>query len=400
MSTVYEVPLATWLVRSPALKMPYYPRGYGYLDSARYEARKTLACRRRTKHYEDLDYTSFSHPNLELVYATHMPRPKQLDNTVVFTAWLLPVDLSLLLPFSDIDQPYVHSEDHFTCKAPVGQETSHDDRSTNRDRDFQDHQDGQTQETHTNTDHTPPYAHTRSHHHNGGSDGGSPPPERRAAVRSFDRYGPPLTAREINEGVRRLLLGHFPTTEGYVYGFTHPDDEMFRMSAEPSTRGTHLIKIGRSVNYERRMREFRRNCKYLPRVVFAHLMPHHFRIELVVHLQLHNVRLRDVGCNGCGARHEEWFGVDVAYAERFVSLWQGFANCHPYDEGGEMLPMWRERLEELDMDDGDCWERFIRGIPSDHPVAGHPQGIEEYPSTPCEDYVGPSSDELSRTDTQ
>jgi hypothetical protein len=180
-----------------------------------------------------------------------------------------------------------------------------------------------------------------------------------------------MTAREINEGVRRLLLAHLPATEGYVYGFTHPEDIIMSSTpAEASTCGSRLIKVGRSVNYERRMREFRRKCKYLPRVVFAHLMPHHLRIELVVHLQLHNVRLRDVGCSGCGSRHEEWFGVDVAYAEHLVRLWQGFANCQPYDEGGEMLAMWRERLEEVDMNDEDCWERFIRGVPSGHPVAG------------------------------
>ncbi|ROV92370.1 hypothetical protein VMCG_09113 [Cytospora schulzeri] len=207
-----------------------------------------------------------------------------------------------------------------------------------------------------------------------------------------------MTGREINEGIKRLLLKYSPATEGYVYGFMHPDDMLFRTSSEICTQGTHLIKIGRSVNYERRMREFRRNCKYVPRVVFAYFMPHHFRIEMVIHLQLHNVRLRDVGCIGCGARHEEWFGVDVGYAERLVSLWQGFANCHPYDEQGEMLPMWRERLEELDMDDIDCWERFIRGTPSGHPVAGYLQRLEEHPNGPSEDDTGPSSDELSRTD--
>ncbi|ROV96400.1 hypothetical protein VSDG_05455 [Cytospora chrysosperma] len=325
-----------------------------------------------------------------------MPRPQQVD-AAVFTAWLL--DLFLSPQFSDIDE--LPSDDHFTSAAPVDQENSHDGQSSTRDRDVQDHPAGQTRETqNTGTDHSPPYANTRSHrHHHGGSDGGSPPPVRPVAARSFDRYGPPMTAREINEGVKRVLLAHLPATEGYVYGFTHPEDmTMSSTPAEASTCRNRLIKIGRSVNYERRMREFRRNCKYLPRVVFAHLMPHHLRIEMVVHLQLHNVRLREAGCTGCGARHEEWFGVDVGYAERLVSLWQGFANCQPYDEGGEMLPMWRERLEEVDMNDEDCWERFMRGVPSGHPVVGDSQGIEEHHSTPCEDEVGSSSDELSQTD--
>ncbi|KUI72514.1 hypothetical protein VM1G_08404 [Cytospora mali] len=205
-----------------------------------------------------------------------------------------------------------------------------------------------------------------------------------------------MTIREINERTKRLLLGHSPATEGYVYGFTHPDDMMFRMSTD-ITQGTHLIKVGRSVNYERRMREFRRSCKYVPHVIFAYFMPHHFRIEMVVHLQLHNVRLRDVGCTGCGARHEEWFHVDIEHAQHLVSLWKGFANCLPYDEQGEMLPLWRERLEGIDLEDEDCWERFMRGIPSGKPVADSPQELEEYPDNTHGDDIGSSNNEEART---
>ncbi|ROW08187.1 hypothetical protein VPNG_06891 [Cytospora leucostoma] len=175
-----------------------------------------------------------------------------------------------------------------------------------------------------------------------------------------------MSTSEINEGIKRLLLGKSPTTEGYVYGFIHPSDMIFQTSAG-SNPETHLIKIGRSIDYERRMREFIRKCKYVPHVVFAHFMHHHFRIELVVHLQLHNARLRDVGCTGCGAKHEEWFRVNVADAERIVSLWQSFTSCRPYDDHGGLLPMWRERLEAIDMDDADCWEHFIRGYPLHHP---------------------------------
>lgn len=390
MPTVYEKPLAAWPGRSTAWKMLIRPGTYGYLDSARYGTRTTPA--RGQVAGEEPSGNVFWHPNFGLVYEKPKHKPQRLDIAAFIAAWILGLPAFPLCSNED----HILFEDYCTSKAPTSQDKPQGGQSTDQNTDFEDHLDGQTQETHTSNDHLPPYANTRSHRHED-SDGGSPPPERRAAVRPFDPFGPSKTAREINEGIKRLLLGHSPAIGGYVYGFTHPEDIILmnsRTSAE-TTQGTHLIKIGRSVDYERRMREFQRNCRYVPRVVFAHFMPHHHRIELVVHLQLHNARLRDVGCTGCGARHAEWFRVDVEYAEHLVNLWQGFANCRSYDEQGEMLPIWRERLEELDLDDGDCWERFIREIPLDHPEAGHPQEPEECPSSPREDEVGPSSDEQS-----
>ncbi|KUI59052.1 hypothetical protein VP1G_11148 [Cytospora mali] len=393
MSTVYEIALAPRRVRSSNLTVSDNPLAYRHVDSARHEDYKRLASRRETKDRGGLGLTlpSFLKHFLEQRYEKHKPRPQQLGPPIL-AEWLLEHLYPLCYKINQISSRY-----DITFQTLEGPETFHNDQSTIRGRD-QSYQDDLTQQTHTDTNHLPPYTNIRSQR-NGGSDGGSSPPERRAAVRSFDQYGSPMTIREINERTKRLLLGDSPATEGYVYGFTHPDDMMFRTSAD-ITQGTHLIKIGRSIDYERRMREFRRSCKYVPYVIFAYFMPHHFRIEMIVHIQLHNVRLRDVGCTGCGARHEEWFHVDIEHAERLVSLWKGFANCRPYDEQGEMLPLWRERLEGIDLEDEDCWERFIRGIPSGHPVADYLQELEDYPDNTHGDDIGSSSDEQARTRIQ
>lgn len=238
----------------------------------------------------------------------------------------------------------------------------------------------------------PPSANTR-YNRRQGSDEGSPPRERRARIRSFNPYGPRKSTIEINNGIKDLLLRYSVAEEGYIYGFHHPDDRILNPSPGDDT-GTTLIKIGRSKNHAARMKQIGKKCRYVPHMVFAHLMPHHVRVERVVHMQLHNSRLRDVGCTGCGARHEEWFQVDVGRAEHLVMLWKAFAGCLPYDEEGTMLPVWRERLEQLDLDDEDCWEVFVHGAPLVQPVAVLPYELEAeaIPNTWVEDRIDPPRD--------
>lgn len=246
--------------------------------------------------------------------------------------------------------------------------------------------------------HLPPSANTRSHRRQGSNGGGSPPRGRRADGRSFNPYGPRKSPLEINNAIKDLLLRrHANADEGYVYGFQHPDD----VALDPlPTRGgdngrPNLIKIGRSKDHQARMRQISKKRGYIPHTVFAHHMPQHAMVERLVHTQLHNSRLRDVGCTGCGARHEEWFQVEeVGSAEHLVALWKAFVDCRPYDEQGEMLPAWRERLEQLDLGDADCWEGFVHGVPSPRTVAGSPQELhaETTPVRLVEDLAGPSSD--------
>lgn len=243
----------------------------------------------------------------------------------------------------------------------------------------------------------PPSANTRSGRQQGSEGRGTPPREDRAEGRSFNSYGPRKSTLEINSAIKDLLLRrHVDTDEGYVYGFQHPDDVALDPSSslEGNERNPHLIKIGRSKNHVARMRQISKKCGYIPHTVLVYHMPRHGMVERVVHAQLHNSRLRDVGCTGCGTRHEEWFRVDVRHAERTVELWKAFVERHPYGEQGAMLPAWHERLEHLDLGDADCWQRFVHGSSLARLASDSPQELEAETAYTgfAAAHIGPSSD--------
>lgn len=193
---------------------------------------------------------------------------------------------------------------------------------------------------------------------------GEPPPEGAANLgRTFNLYEKTKSIREVNECIKEELVKAHPTIIGYVYGFLHPSNVRVRIGTGPMS-DIQVIKIGRSVNVERRMRQWKKQCKYEPRVVLNVAMPHHYRIERIVHHQLHNCRLRESpGCSGCKHRHTEWFRVSTIYAEHLVSMWQNFAQRQPYDQFGDLLPGWLERLERVDLEDPGCWMWFILESP-------------------------------------
>lgn len=201
-----------------------------------------------------------------------------------------------------------------------------------------------------------------------------PPDGRRRPFRSFNPFGQQKSVREINEAIKAELLRPHPVVEGFIYGFSHPENLPARLGSG-STIEVKLIKIGRSDNVGRRMREWRKQCKYIPRLVFAHTMAHHHKIERVVHHQLHNVRLREhFGCPGCGARHTEWFRIDVDFSQSLVVMWQKFTNQQPYDEFGNLLPDWLEKIERVDLDDPNCWSWFTCDSSSKSSVSAHTPG--------------------------
>lgn len=198
---------------------------------------------------------------------------------------------------------------------------------------------------------------------------GTPPPEDpHNLTRSFNLYEQTKSTRELNEAIKMELLKTHPATEGCIYGFLHPGNVFVRIGTGPIS-DIQIIKIGRSVKVQRRMKEWKKKCKYEPRVVFNAKMPHHRRIERIVHHQLHNSRLREYpGCSGCNVQHTEWFRVSTIYAEHLVRMWQAFAQRRPYSENGDLLPDWLERLERIDLEDPGCWMWFILGNPSIGPV--------------------------------
>lgn len=404
MSCIFEIPCEVWLVSFPLLVQIESPMAAHYSSTQGVDGNDSFRVQRfggrgnhsyitrdhilqsyltQTTRGDSPIFNRLAAPVFLVGKVNALPHPFLYDATIV--------DLSRSLELLNLED-----------RGPFDSDESAN-RHTSRERDYHRSNDVNNHTDRPSSDGLPLSANTRSRHRRQGSDGGgSPPRQGRTDGRSFDPYGPPKSTLEINNTIKDLLLRrHADADQGYVYGFQHPDD----VAVEPlSTGGSnngrpHLIKVGRSKNHQARMRQISKRCKYVPHTVFAHLTPKHAMVERVVHTQLHNLRLRDVGCVGCGTRHEEWVEVDVGRAEHLVALWKAFAECRPYDEQGEMLPAWRERLERLDLGDADCWEYLVHGAPLDRSVAGSPQELEAEttPAGSVEGLIGPSSDGNSGT---
>lgn len=403
MSCIFEIPCRVYLFSIPLLvqidtSMATHNSTPQVVDG------KDPVPRRRYRNYGDDTYGT-PHRSLQPSFA-------QRGETLSFNSLVAPVFLLGKVNF--LPYPFLYDTSILDLSRPFGSLNLEDrepcdtdesaDRHTRRERGS-----SGTDDTYNHTDypsdrHSPPSANTRSHHRQGSDEGGSPP-QRWADSRSFNPYGPPKSTLEINNAIKDLLLRHHAgADEGYVYGFHHPDDVALDRSPLPGGHDgrPQLIKIGRSRNHQARMRQISKRCGYVPHTVFAHHMPHHATVERIVHTQLHNSRLRDAGCAGCGTRHEEWFQTGVARAEHLVALWKTFAESHSYDDQGEMLPVWRERLEQLDLGDADCWEDFVHGATLARTVARSPQELEAEtaPVGLVVDHVSPSSDRNLGNDDQ
>lgn len=201
-------------------------------------------------------------------------------------------------------------------------------------------------------------------------------------IRYFSQYRNPLPLRQINELVMSLVVDPFQPRGcvGYVYGFTHPDDRDMDVGLSDPTMMTpiHPVKIGRSKRAAKRIKEWRRQCGYQPVVRFSYRMPEHARVESIVHAQLYNERRKQhPGSCQCDTRHDEWFDVGYEHADHLARLWQGFTRhrIRPYDTFGSLVPQWWERLQNVDMDDENCWTWFTSWDPAS-PVGSQTQGTQ------------------------
>lgn len=320
-----------------------------------------------------------------------MPRHLRLDLRPVTPG---KIGLGILSKTCHITWPsHIVSGTHPAVTQFASQELPHTPNSGGRDA----LQSNETQIEASSSIQTGPSINTGNRSLDGGSDEEHPPDDDQVILfRSFSPYNQPKSTREINEAIKAELLKPHPAATGFIYGFAHPDNVFIRLGTGPLVE-LELVKIGRSDNVVRRMQQWRKQCKYNPRLMFAHVMAHHQRIERVIHHQLHSSRLREhPGCSGCGVRHTEWFRVEAEHAESIVIMWQGFTEQQPYDEGSEMLPGWLERLEHVDLDSQDCWSWFTCGAPLSKAVSthGHARGLDDFTgSSSTEPEAGSSSDE-------
>ena len=100
-------------------------------------------------------------------------------------------------------------------------------------------------------------------------------------------------------------------------------------ASSPNSPGTVRLKIGRTSNVTRRLNEWSKQCsnhltliRYYPYTSLSQRqgqngglepgrkVPHVHRVERLIHLELADMRIRDLGpCPECGKEHREWFEV-------------------------------------------------------------------------------------------
>lgn len=111
-------------------------------------------------------------------------------------------------------------------------------------------------------------------------------------------------------------------------------------NSTPQPKKTVLLKIGRANNVHRRLNEWTRQCSRnltlvrfypyspssnshpqpTPQTPIAQKVPYVHKVERLIHLELAERRVRNLGpCERCGREHKEWFEVE-ARRERVVAV--------------------------------------------------------------------------------
>ena len=130
---------------------------------------------------------------------------------------------------------------------------------------------------------------------------------------------------------------------GHIYLFTRADHPGF-------------VKIGYSKNVHSRLGSIQEKCQYEP--ILGYKSPYIldvYRIEQLIFEQLGGLRQYDVSCIhrvSCQRRHEEWFKISVADAERVIRQWVDWAQQNPYTDEGHLREPWKDYVHS--------WTRHCR----------------------------------------
>ncbi|KAJ5726247.1 uncharacterized protein N7483_007604 [Penicillium malachiteum] len=125
------------------------------------------------------------------------------------------------------------------------------------------------------------------------------------------------------------------------------------------------LKIGRSENVSRRLKEWNKQCKKTMELHFPEpakksdeqisdlqQVPHISRVEALVHLELNYFRRIEKKCPGCSKSHMEWFEVSKDIAIRVIRKWTAWISTLPYEQQikdcKEQWILKREELKNLD----------------------------------------------------
>jgi len=97
-----------------------------------------------------------------------------------------------------------------------------------------------------------------------------------------------------------------------------------------------IVKIGRTNDLQRRLKEWDRRCK---RKHVYHttlpMIPHVARIERLIHMELKQYR-RSRRCLSCEKSHNEWFEVTEKHTVNVFQKWQQWIDQKPYELDAEL----------------------------------------------------------------
>ncbi|KAH7109287.1 meiotically up-regulated gene 113-domain-containing protein [Dendryphion nanum] len=156
-----------------------------------------------------------------------------------------------------------------------------------------------------------------------------------------------LVKQSVQEALKSFLTKN-PTdtdaTAGYIYIYWIPG-------------AFNKIKIGRSNNPQRRIKEWNRSCKVEHELHISSYdgklakVPHVKRIERLLHLELKNLRYSMSECDGCKKNHNEWFDLSERVAVRVFGKWREWIESKPYEKNAngvwELTEAAREKLDEI-----------------------------------------------------
>ncbi|KAF1964528.1 DUF1766-domain-containing protein [Bimuria novae-zelandiae CBS 107.79] len=148
---------------------------------------------------------------------------------------------------------------------------------------------------------------------------------KQAHLPGFTAYQPKRSKDiSISDALLKEIEKPLPYTQkdGFIYVFW--DKEHFGK-----------VKIGRTDDLERRLKEWDRACKrthiYHPVSQRGELskIPHVNRIERLIHIELKECRKQRY-CQSCNKNHQEWFDVGEASVTKILRKWQDWIMQRPY----------------------------------------------------------------------
>jgi len=155
--------------------------------------------------------------------------------------------------------------------------------------------------------------------------------------------------------------GHLSCVEGFQPYKKPPKDTIYAKIQKPLTKNDRIagalylftrdsspgvVKIGLTTRtVAERMKAWQWMCHYIPRVQHEiRSVPHVYRAELLVHLELADFWRRETKCKHnpeCLTRHKEWFQVDVERAQEVMNKWtQWLQLARPYHADGSLRSEW------------------------------------------------------------